>query len=631
LARDFGKRRGLSKKSFVSPYGAGGGVELAMPRWYDPMEYWDLTGLPWNMADEGHRHKLHKWLRLYALTHDLVGLLIDIYTRFPLAGMRLTATDKKLVSFYEDVFLDDNGLDYSEFLVNLGREYWLIGEAFPQASFDEDLGIWESEDFINPEDVVIENFPLLKSRQLKVMPPDYLKRLVSSKSPADAYKILETNYPEWIPRIRRGEAIPISSVLLRQVANLADPWADHGTPILLRGLRTLIHEEKLLASQDAVAERLYSPLILAKLGIMDMGPGNPPLMPAPEDLDMIRDQFDVALSSDFRLIVSHFGIDVSTVFGRESIPDLSEDFDRVDRKLMQVFGINPSLLSAGSNSQPYASSALQAEFMNQVLRTYQKYLKRHFKERALVVAEAQGHYAVEKRGQTNIPIMERLKLTNEEFEEMSITDRPMRLIQDLGDRKIVEVNKLQIPELEMAVLDMRDEATQRNFMLQLRSMGVPIPDEELMVGLPFSWEEAKNQFFDEMKKKTITQQQEKMETYEVLETQGMPIPPDIAQELAAQSPSGGGSAPGDTGPHADAPGGSMVLPDAPPEVKGLAGGGGRTPSARPEDFQGPVPEVSNEARGGLNYGQGGRPLASVRNSDELPPKVPRQNVEEEYD
>jgi hypothetical protein len=56
-------------------------------------------------------------------------------------------------------------------------------------------------------------------------------------------------------------------VLLKQVAFKITDWDDHGTPILLRGLRTLLHEEKLLASQDAIAERLYSPLILAKLGV----------------------------------------------------------------------------------------------------------------------------------------------------------------------------------------------------------------------------------------------------------------------------------------------------------------------------------------------------------------------------
>jgi hypothetical protein len=141
-------------------------------------------------------------------------------------------------------------------------------------------------------------------------------------------------------------------VLLKQVANKQTSWDDHGTPILLRGLRTLIHEEKLLASQDAIAERLYSPLILAKLGIVDLGDGQPPWVPGPEELDEFRDDMDLALSSDFRLLVHHVGLEIENVFGREQMPRLGEDFDRIERRLMQIFGVNPSLLSAGLTLSP---------------------------------------------------------------------------------------------------------------------------------------------------------------------------------------------------------------------------------------------------------------------------------------
>ena len=108
---------------------------------------------------------------------------------------------------------------------------------------------------------------------------------------------------------------------------------DHGTPILLRALRTLMHEEKLLASQDAIAERLYSPLILAKLGLQDLGGQAGPFIPGPDDLEALRDDIDMALASDFRVLVSHFALDISNVFGREQMPDLGEDFDRVQMRL----------------------------------------------------------------------------------------------------------------------------------------------------------------------------------------------------------------------------------------------------------------------------------------------------------
>src|SRR5690606_8691436 len=119
---------------------SGSSASLAIPRFYDPMEFWDLSGLPWNMADEGHRHKLQKWARLFYATHYLVPILVDIFTRFPLAGMNISHSDQYIEDFYSTVFIDN--MKFEETLLHLGREHWLSGEAMVLGSFDESLGVW---------------------------------------------------------------------------------------------------------------------------------------------------------------------------------------------------------------------------------------------------------------------------------------------------------------------------------------------------------------------------------------------------------------------------------------------------------------------------------------------------------
>lgn len=347
----------------------------------------------------------------------------------------------------------------------------------------------------------------------------------------------------------------------------------HGTPILLRALRTLIHEEKLMASQDAIAERLYSPLVLVKLGIQDMGQGRGPWIPSYDDVRNMRDEFDVALSSDFRLMVHHFGIEVQNVFGREQMPRLDQDFDRVEKRLMQTFGVNPSLLQGGAASQPYASSALQAEFLSQILRTFQNYLKRHYESRAKIVAEAQGHYDYELRGDTRVPIMEEVV----EYD-------------DDGNEVIVEKNKLMIPELTMKVLDLRDEATQRQFLQALKQQGVPIPDQDIAMGMSYDFDEALHKTMEEMIQKTVAQQEAKVKTYNTLQAKGLPIPPDLRAEIEGlQAPeggaAGGGQAPA-TQPGGPGPGGGLDMPPPPP---------GGTPAIGPRSPQrGQRPEESDE-------------------------------------
>jgi hypothetical protein len=583
----------------------GGDVYNAIPRFYDPLEYWDISGLPWNIADEGHRHKLHKWMRLYYATHYLVPILVDIFTRFPLVGMEIESKDPKITAIYEDLFLDQ--LNYEDFLVGLGREFWLCGEAYPLGSFDEDLGVWEHEELINPEDVVIDNFPLLNSTQLKIVPPDYLRRIAQTQSPAREWFFLKQNYEDLIPYLLKGEHIPMSPVMLRQVANKLTNWDDHGTPILMRGLRTLLHEEKLLASQDAIAERLYSPFILAKLGIMDMGDGLPPWIPGPEELQSVRDDLDIAMASDFRVMVHHFGLEMSSVFGREQMPRLGDDFDRIERRLMQVFGVNPSLLSAGTNSQPYASSALQAEFMNQILRTFQKMLKMHFRERAAVVAEAQQHWDYELKGQTRVPIFE----TVVEFDEE-------------GEKQYIRKHKLLLPDLNFATFDLRDEATERQYLQMLRMAGLPIPDGKFMIGISWKDQDYISEYNREIERKTISQQRAKMDTYIALVIQGLPVPMDLKAEvesvlMGGTGPTGapGGGAPGGGAPGGPPPGGpgmpggpqggGMVLPPPPAGLLG-PGPGTAPPGGGPPPMggmqpgpAGNVPQVSNERRPGLTY------------------------------
>jgi len=571
LIDDFARRRAGTQR--VGSAG-GGDVFAAIPRNYSPMDYFKSQHIPWDVADDKQRFELYKWLDLFYKTHYLIPILVDIFTRFPLVGIELHTEDPALQTFYEDLFLDK--LDYEHFLVDLGREYWTFGESFPLGHFHETMGIWEEEELIDPMMVKVRDYPIVGGEQFFFTADSMgaLREIVEKGEPREIAYLLHRDYPEWIPFLKAKKDIPVSGVLLKQVANKISPRDLHGTPILLRALRTLVHEEKLMASQDAIAERLYAPLILVKLGIQDMGQGRGPWLPGAQDLREARDQLDIALASDFRLMVHNFGIEVSSVFGREQMPRLDQDFDRIERRLMQTFGINPSLLSGGSATQPYASSALQAEFMNQVLRTYQGYLIRHYKQRAYVVAEAQGHYAYEKRGETRIPIKEEVLTVDEE-----------------GNEVIVTKNKLLIPDMRMKVLDVRDEATQRQFYQSLKQQGVPIPDQDLAMGMHYKFPEALAKTEDEMVQKTVAQQEAKVKTYDILTAKGLPIPADLKAEIEGMGDNGAGGAlgqmppggPGGGGP----PGGgdSIVMPPMP----------GGTPAIGPRSpMRGQRPEESDE-------------------------------------
>jgi hypothetical protein len=252
--------------------------------------------------------------------------------------------------------------------------------------------------------------------------------------------------------------------------------------------------------------------------------------------------------------------------------------------------MNPSLLAGNTKSggQPYATSALNAELMNQLLRTYQGFLKNHMEKRMKLVAEAQEHFDYEKRGDTRVPIMEEVIEYDEE-----------------GNPMIVEKNKLLIPELRMKVFDLRDEQTQRQFYQQLKAEGVPISDKTMAMGAQFVFDEELEMMQEEIIKKTVTQQEAKVQAYRILQARGLPIPPDLKAEIegGAAGPEPGVPTPGAMGITAP-PGGGMigttpqagepiVMPNEPgggPSVPGGPPGAGAIPPGPP----GAAPEISQE-------------------------------------
>jgi len=574
LIGDFATRRKANevKNRRMASAGMGGDVYAAIPRFYHPEEWFRQTQIPYDMKDDKHRFELYRWLDFFYKTHWLIPMLVDIFTRFPLVGLELVSPDKQLTQFYEDLFFDK--LDYEQFLVDLGREYWTFGQSFPMGHFNETLGVWEEEELLDTSAVKVRQVPIIGGKQFFVVPDKQLIEIAKKKNPPDLYHNLETYFPDLLPYLRNEKDIPISDVLLKQVAFKASRRDLYGTPLLLRSLRTLMHEEKLMAMQDAIAERGYSPLLLFKLGTNDMGPNRPPFIPGPAEIQALRNDLDIAFSSDFRVLVHHFAIDAQSVFGR--------DFDRIERRIMQTFGINPNLLAGGASSAPYASSALQAEFLSQILRTFQHFLIKHYEQRAKIVAEAQEHFAYEKRGDTRVPITE------------EILERD----PETGEQRIVEKKKLMIPEMRMKVLDLRDEATQRNFLQALKQQGVPIADQTVSMGMHYEFTDELDKVQTEMIQKTVAQQEAKVKTYRILKAKNLPIPPDLQQEIEAA----GIAAPGpgdatDVGVQAPEQGDQIVMPGDPDAA------GASTPGIGPEGPGLPgrddQPQVSQERMPGI--------------------------------
>ncbi|MGW9067931.1 hypothetical protein ACWGQT_00565 [Streptomyces yangpuensis] len=490
------------------------GFATARPR--DPLFYWRQNNMPFQFDDPAQMQKMRTYCRLVYASHPVVGSCVDIYSKYPLLGMKMSCKDDRLTDFYSQHFLEEDGLNYNKFMVDIGREYWTVGEAWPLGTFNEALGVWDSEELLNPDDVEVQPSPFLRDPRFLIRLPNAMRELIRTRQPAWEYTKLMEAYPELTYYADDNALMPVSNILLRQMKFEADTFNNRGVPLLYRAMRSLMQEEMLNAAVDSIADRLYTPLILAKLGASasDLGT-NVPWIPTQDDLADFEEAVDTALAGDFRIIMSHFGVNMEAVLGREDMPDLSGEFDRLEGRILQTFGLSKTMLAGASSGETYAADALNRDLVTQMLTNYQQLLNRHYRQRALVVAEAQEHFDYEERGGRRYVRMEEVFEVDEET----------------GEERIVEQPKLLIPDLQFRTMSLQDEAAQTEFFEALREAGVPVSMRTRLHNVQIDLDDEIEKARDEAVALAVAEQESRKASYIALRDKGLPIPMDLRADF----------------------------------------------------------------------------------------------------
>jgi hypothetical protein len=513
----------------------GSDVQVAMPKMRIPGGSLIDQGVPIDIHDPEELRKARMWARLYYATHDLVPLLIDIYSRFPMTGLEFRADDSRIENFFSEMFLDD--LDYEDFLPNcIGREFFVAGEVTTLGHFDERLGTWASEEVLDPDRIRVSKSVFIEQERVQLLVKDMVDALRNpphqtgtSESQSERMERnweleqLQKYHPEIIAAATQDDGLDIAEGLWSRLVNKANANDLRGTPPLMRSFRTLLSEESLNSAQDAVADRLYSPLVLATLGIENFDDAGP-WLPKPEDLDDLRNDMQTAMMADFKLMVHHMGLKIENVFGRESVPRFDQDYDRIQMKLMQAWGIGQALIMGGTAAAgTYASSALNREVVELNMKDFQRKAAKHIKKRMEVVAEAQRFFAYEKKGSQRIPLWRSV----------------VRVNPETGEEEVVKTPKLLMPEVHFASLNLRDEATERQFYMDLRGQGVPVSDKTLSINLETDFDQEIKRQSEEQVDKLVAQAESFAKAKQIIDTknralpveQQMPYPPDLINYL----------------------------------------------------------------------------------------------------
>ena len=212
-------RKANMRKEGTIGGGYNSGISFATARPRDPMFYWRETNLPFEYEREEELTKLRAYARLVALTHPTMAACIDVYSYWPLTGMHVNQSDDSIRDFYEELFFDEaHHLSYEEFLPQVLHETFLSGEAFPMGHFNEILGIWEYDELINADDVKVIKSPFIREPRFELRVPEDIRTIIANREPPWEYEKLTQAYPELVRYAQSQELMPVSNVLMQQVA-----------------------------------------------------------------------------------------------------------------------------------------------------------------------------------------------------------------------------------------------------------------------------------------------------------------------------------------------------------------------------------------------------------------------------
>jgi hypothetical protein len=487
-------------------------VMLATPRMWSPERYGMAT--PYDAyggqdildfdTNEAVREDILLACRNIEKTHPVIHAAVQVYSRYPLQGLRLEHEDKEIQRFYEDLFLSD--LAFDEFLVDVGRCFWVDGTAFVYGNWSDELGLWVGEDIIDPLCMQVEHIPIIGQDIMYLTPTQEMRDALRADSQTGA--IFSRQNPDMAKAILSGNPIVVSPDRCTMIAMKDRPSERYGTPVMLRAWNTLRIESRMHSAMQATADRLYAPLLMFTVG--GRLPDGTDYIPSARALDAFRANLDAALSSDFRAIVTHSGVQSTEVIRQANLNSFKQDIDMYDERVLMAFGLSTSLLKP--SSQNYASSALEFQLAAQIMSSYQRTLANVYEKQAAMVAEAQGHYAKDENGDTV-------------YELREVWD------DDEGDYVVKKVPKLDFPALKFEVINFRNEQDERKFRMELKREGMPISDDDLAIGVDIDLEASRKRYNEEQVTKKTDESRRNMAIFKSLWEQGLPIPPDVAKYM----------------------------------------------------------------------------------------------------
>ena len=410
-------------------------ITIGNPTFYQPL--FQTT----NLLLPRDRRERNEWCRHFYRTEPIVATALDLHTEFPISDLNNVCSDPYVKKFFD--YLAFEKLDIVNLLLEIGLEYWKIGDVFPFGQFNESEGIWEGFTLLNPDYVNVNASIFAEEQQMELIPDDQITNIIAG-GPSGQFGDLYRQFPEDIViAVKQGKNISLDSRLISHIAHKASPYESWGTPLMMRCFKTLIYKDKLRQAQDAIANRHIMPLRVAKIGT----PGEP--MPSQDDIDAFRDILAEGEDDPNFFLVYHYGLSFDYVGSTGKILPLNTEFDFIQNELMTGLGITQAMLNGDGST--YSTAQVGAEALARRYASYRLRLESWIRNKVYrPISEVQGFYKP-KNGTIATKNMSPREI------KRAVANKEMELI---------------VPKLLWQQQDLTSNQTAMNFIQSLRDKGL---------------------------------------------------------------------------------------------------------------------------------------------------------------
>lgn len=412
-----------------------GNIKMGSPSFYHPL-FQNM-----NIMLPRDRRERNEWCRHFYRTEPIIATSLDLHTEFPISDFNHVCADNGVKQFFDHMAFDR--LDMINLLLEIGLEYWKIGDVFPFGQLNENDGMWERFVLLNPDYVDIKASILAGEPVIELIPDEQVKTIVAS-GPRGEYSDIYNQLPEDVIRqVRTGRNIRLDNRLISHIAHKASHYETWGTPIMMRCFKTLIYKDKLREAQNAIAQKHITPLRIFKVG----APGEP--MPSQDDLDSLRDTLMMADEDPNFMLVYHYALQTDYVGSSGKILPLNTEFDFIQKELMNGLGINQAMLNG--EGPTYANAQVGMDALARRYMSYRLRLESWIKNKVYKpIAEIQGFY----------------KPTNGTVASRYLSEKEQR---KLANRKEMQ---LIVPDIAWTQQDLTSNQSAMTFLQNLQSKGL---------------------------------------------------------------------------------------------------------------------------------------------------------------